>query len=111
MRNNQDNQLTTHSLSNISYIKLYNEASNDNHAVTKSYVDSLSESYRKKRDLSLVFNGQDKEFDKNQLTILESATSNRKALLNEEVLYKLHLDDELDKITLVRNNKKERIIF
>ena len=32
---------------------------------TKSYVDSLHESRRKRRDLSSVFNDQDKEFDSN----------------------------------------------
>ena len=41
---------------------------------TKSYVDSLHESSRNRRDLSSVFNDQDNEFDNNKLTNLDSIT-------------------------------------
>ena len=41
---------------------------------TKSYVDSLHESNRNRRDLSSVFNDQDNEFDNNKLTNLDSVT-------------------------------------
>ena len=41
---------------------------------TKSYVDSLSEKIRNRRYFSTVFNDQDKEFDNNKLTKLDSIT-------------------------------------
>ena len=41
---------------------------------TKRYVDSLSEKRRKTRYFSTVFNDQDKEFDNNKLTKLDSIT-------------------------------------
>ena len=44
---------------------------------TKSYVDSLHESSRNRRDLSSVFNDQDNEFYNNKLTNLDSITVNR----------------------------------
>ena len=43
---------------------------------TKSYVDSLHESSRNRRDLS-VFNDQDNEFDNNKLTNLDSVVVKR----------------------------------
>ena len=44
---------------------------------TKNYVYSLSENKRKKCDLSLVCNDQNKEFYNNKLTILDSNTLQR----------------------------------
>ena len=43
---------------------------------TKSYVDSLHEINRNRRDLSSVFNDQDNEFDNKKLTNLDSFTVN-----------------------------------
>ena len=43
---------------------------------TKSYVDSLHENRRKRRDLSSVRNDQDNEFDNNNITNLNSVTIN-----------------------------------
>ena len=42
-----------------------------------SYVDNLHEINRNRRDLSSVLNDQDKEFDNNKLTNLDSITVNR----------------------------------
>ena len=44
---------------------------------TKSYVDSLHESSRNRRDLSSVYNDQDNEFDSNKFNSLDSTTVNR----------------------------------
>ena len=52
---------------------------------TKSYVDSLHESSRNRRDLSSVFNDQDNEFDKNKLTNLDSITVNRNPSSDNEL--------------------------
>ena len=53
---------------------------------TKSYVDSLHESSRKRRDLSSVFNDQDNEFDNNKLTNLDSASVKRNPNSDEELV-------------------------
>ena len=55
---------------------------------TKSYVDSLDESSRNRRDLSSVFNDQDNEFDNNKLTNLDSTTVNRNPSLDNELANK-----------------------
>ena len=44
---------------------------------TKSYVDSLHEINRNRRDLSSVFIDQNNDFDKNKLNNLDSVTVNR----------------------------------
>ena len=41
---------------------------------TESYVDSLHEIYKNRRDLTSVFNAQDNKFDKNKLTNINSVT-------------------------------------
>ena len=52
---------------------------------TKSYVDSLHDSSRNRRDLSTVFNDQDKEFDKYKLPNLDSVTVDRNPSSDNEV--------------------------
>ena len=52
---------------------------------TRSYVDSLHEINRDRRDLSSVFNDQDNEFDNNKLTNLDSITVNRDPNLDNEL--------------------------
>ena len=56
------NDLSNHSLSSISQTTLNSEPNDDNHAVTKSYVDSSSDSHRNRRDTSTVSNHQANEF-------------------------------------------------
>ena len=72
---------------------------------TKNYVDSLHESSRNRRDLSSVFNHQDNEFDNNKLANLDSVSVNRNPNLDNELFNKKHLDDELDKNTVLRFNQ------
>ena len=52
----------------------------DDHALTKSYVDYLSENDRNGRDLSTVAIDQVKEFDKKKLLILDSSIVKRNQL-------------------------------
>ena len=59
------NDYNNHCLINISHILLISEPTNNNHAVTKAYVDSLSENDRNRRDLSKVHNDQDNELENN----------------------------------------------
>ena len=72
---------------------------------TKSYVDSLHEINRNRRDLSSVFNDQDNEFDDNKLTNLDSVTVNGNPSSDNELANKKYIDDELDKNTIVRFNQ------
>ena len=70
------------------------------HDIT-SYIDGLHEIKRNRRDLSLVFNDQVNEFDKNKLTNLDSVTVNRNPTSDNELANKKYIDDELDKNTVL----------
>ena len=72
---------------------------------TKSYVDSLHEINRDRRDLSSVFNDQDNEFDKNKLTNLDSITVNRDPNLDNELSKKKYVDNSIGEDTLLRFNQ------
>ena len=72
---------------------------------TKSYVDSLHEINRDRRDLSSVFNDQDNEFDNNKLTNLDSITVNRDPNLDYELSNKKYVDDSIAEGTIVRFNQ------
>ena len=56
---------------------------------TKLYVDSLHESSRSRRDLLSAFNDQDKEFNNNKLTVLDSITVNRNRSSDNELSKKI----------------------
>ena len=71
---------------------------------TKSYVDSLHESSRNRRDLSSVFNDQDNEFGNNKLTTLDSVTLNRIPNQDNELSNKKYVDGSIGEGTLVRFN-------
>ena len=72
---------------------------------TKSYVDSLHEINRNRRDLSSVFNDQDNEIDKNELTNLDSITVNRNPNLDNELAIKIYIDHSIGEGTIVRFNQ------
>ena len=72
---------------------------------TKSYVDSLHEINRDRRDLSAVFNDQDNEFDNNKLTNLDSITVNRDPNLDNELSNKKYVDNSIGEGTLLRFNQ------
>ena len=72
---------------------------------TKSYVDSLHETSRNRRDLSSVFNDQDNEFDCNKLTNLDSITVNRDPNLDNELTNKKYVDDSIGEGTILRFNE------
>ena len=72
---------------------------------TKSYVDSLHEINRDRRDLSSVFNDQDNEFDNNNLTNLDSITVNRDPNLDNELSNKKYVDNSIGEGTLLRFNQ------
>ena len=72
---------------------------------TKSYVDSLHESSRNRRDLLSVFNDQDTKFDNNKLTNLDSITLNRDPNLDNKLSRKKYVDDSIGEGTIVRFNQ------
>ena len=72
---------------------------------TKSYVDSLHESSRNRRDLSSVFNDQENEFDNNKLTNLDSVTVNRIPTSDNEVSNKKYEDDSIGEGTILSFNQ------
>ena len=67
-----------------------------------SFIDGLHEINRNRRDLSSVFNDQDNEFDNNKLTNSDSVTVSRNPTSDNELANKNHIDDELDKNTVLR---------
>ena len=64
---------------------------------TKSYVDSLHDINSNRPDLSSVFNDRNNEFDKNNITNLDSITVNRDPTSDNELSNKKYIDYELDK--------------
>ena len=52
-----------------------------------------------------MFNDQDKDFDNNKTTILDSVSVNRNPISDKELVNKKCLDDELDKNTVLRFNQ------
>ena len=72
---------------------------------TKSYVDSLHESSRNRRDLSSVFNDQDNEFDNNKLTNLDSVTVNIDPSSDNELANKKYIDNSIGEGTFLRFNQ------
>ena len=72
---------------------------------TRSYVDSLHEINRNKRDLSSVLNDQVNEYDNNKLTNLDSVTVNRNPNLDNELSNKKYVDNSIGEGTLLRFNQ------
>ena len=115
VRNNRDNDFNNNNLTNINSITLNKQAENDNEVITKTYVDQFhQENERSRRDLGLGFynesttlvkNNQDNDLNDNKLINLDSITINRNPTLDNEVSNKKYIDDELDKITIVRFNQ------
>ena len=60
---------------------------------TKSYVDSLHEIKRNRRDLSSVFNDKDKDFDSIKLTNLDSVSDRRNPNSDNEFSNKNYGED------------------
>ena len=115
VRNNQDNDFNNNNLTNLSSITLNKQAENDNEVTTKAYVDQfLQEIKRSSRDVGLGFydesrhlmkNNQDNDLDDKSLTNLDSITVNRNRISDNKVSNEKHIDDQLDKITILRLNQ------
>ena len=84
------------------------EPIDDKLPTTIAYAYSLSESNRKRRDLSVMFNNQDNDFENDSLTYLESIRFKTKPLLDEQVSTKIHVLVELHKNTVLKFNQTKR---
>ena len=112
VRNNQDNDFSNYNLTNINSITLNKQAENDNEVITKAYVDQFhSNNERSRRDLGIDFynesinivkNNQDNNFNNNIITNINSITVNRNPISDNELSNKKHIDDQLNKNTIVR---------
>ena len=115
VRNNQDNDFNNYNLTNINSITLNTQAVNDNQVNTKAYVDQFhQEKERSRRDLGIDFydessdlvkNNQDNDPNDHKLTNLDIIRLKRNAILKNEIVNKEHLNDELDKNTIIRFNQ------
>ena len=91
------------------------QAVNGNQVITKSCVDPFrQENERSRRDLELHFydessdivkNNQDKSFQDNNLTNIDSITANRNPTSDNELANKKYNDDDLDKNKILRFNQ------
>ena len=111
VRKNQNNVFGGFSLTNINNITMNKQSENDNHVITKAYVDQFhQENERSRRDVALDFydessylvkNNQDNDFNENKLVNIDSVVVNRKPINDNEVSNKKYVDDELDKNTVL----------
>ena len=87
VRNNQHNDFNNYTLTNINSITLNTQAVNDNHVITRAYVDQFhQENERSRRDLGINFYNestdivkinQDNDLNDKNLLNLDSVTVNR----------------------------------
>ena len=115
VRNNKDNDFNNYNLTIINSITLNKQAENDNEVITKAYVDQFhQENERSRRDLGLDFynesknlvkNNQNNNFNDNKLTNIKSITINNNPTDDDHVTNKKYIDNQLDKITIVRFNQ------
>ena len=114
VRINQDNIFNNNNLTNTSSIILKTQAVDDNQVITKVYVDYLHiDNESNRRDLGLSFyneevdlvkNIQDNNLNDNKLINLEYIKVYRDPTSDNELANKKHIDDELDKNTILRLN-------
>ena len=112
VKNNQDNDFKNNNLTNERSITSNTKAVNDNQVITKAYLDQFhQEKERSRRDLGIDFfnessdivkNNQDFDLNDNKLTNINSITINNNPIDDNHVSNKKYIDDELDKITIVR---------
>ena len=114
-RNNQDNDFNNYNLTNTNSNTLTKPAEKDNDVITKAYVDQFHQKKeRSRQDLGIGFyvessdlvkNNQDNDLIDNKLTNVDSISVNRNPNSNNELVNKKHLDDELDKNTVLILNQ------
>ena len=86
---------------NVRSIQITDDASSDDHAVNRKYVD---DHFSTKTDSSIVKNIQNNDFNNNIISNVRSIQINNLPANDNEVIYKKYLNDVLDTNTLVRLN-------
>ena len=115
VRNNQDNYINKYNLINIKSITLNKQTENDKEVITKAYVNQFHQENERSRqdteisfydeEVDLVKNRQDSDLNDNNKTNLDSITVKWNPNSDNELANKKHLDDELDKDTILRFNQ------
>ena len=82
-------------------IQINDNASSDDHAVNKKYVDG---EFLTNIDSSIVKNNQNKDFNNKIITIVRSIQINDSPTNDNDAINEKYIDDELDKNTIVRLN-------
>ena len=82
---NQNKDFNKNNITNIISLTIKSETTDDNHNITKAFVDSLSEKERNRLDLCLVMNNHITEFKNTKLTIVDSITVNRDSATDNEL--------------------------
>ena len=100
-KNSQKNDSYNNSLSNLKETTLNSEPTDDNHATTKPYVDSVSGNKTNKRDLSLVMNHQGIETNDNNLPEITTLSKHVYTTSDKQAAEAKYVDDNIGKGTLV----------
>ena len=103
-RNFRNNDFNNDFLNNISCITPTFEPPDENHAATKTRVDSLSWNDTDRRDSFLVVKDHENGFKKEKLINLDGITLNGNPILDEEPLNNEYVDDTSRKRTILRCN-------
>ena len=115
VKNNQGNNFNKHNLTKINSITLNTQGNNDNHVITKAYVDQIHNVIdRIRRDLGLSFyneevdlvrNNQDIDFKDKKLANIISITVNREPTSKNELANKKFVDDSIGDGNVLRFNQ------
>ena len=100
-----DNKLRLHEQGSMIFNSTLTSPKKTIELPTKSYVDSLHENSWNSRELSSVFNNQDKEIDKIEVTNINSVSVNRNHTADNEVSKEKDVDDSIGEGTRNRYNQ------
>ena len=95
-------EFNNHSSGKISPITLNAEPTDEYQTLTKSFVDSLSETNGIRQDMFIIFGDQDNEFDNIKLSNLVKNTVKSNSTTDNGLSNKNYVDDKLNKDTILR---------
>ena len=109
VKSNQINDINDNMILNVRIIQINDEASSDDHALNRKFVD---DEFLSKTDSSFVKNTQDKDFKINTITNVRNIQINYIPTNSNQLTNKKYLNDELDTTTMVRlyDNSKDRYL-
>ena len=101
----QKNDFDKDAFINKSYKTLKSGSTEDDHVITNSNANFLSENAQIRRNLSQVNNGQDNDFKNQKLTRLGSFTLSKIPKQHEDAVNKKLVDDTLEKDTFLSSKE------